>query len=980
MSSSYTKALLLVHGMTCGACVATITNQLQATSGINEVVVSLVTEECHVEYNPSIITIESIQEIIEDCGFDANILKSCSEDYSGTRSAILSVHGMTCGACVSTIVNQLKAVEGIEDASVSLVTEECNVDFYPAVISVDQIRETIEDCGFDAEIIQGDSVHASREATMARKRTLLKVFGMTCGACSANIEAQLSQEPGIISVTVSLATEDASIEYDPKKIGIRDIVTHIEDCGFEATVATSLDNTTQLKLLSRVREIKFWKQTFISSGICAVGILFLYMLIPMWFSAVRTHFPYIQTPVQGLFYRDVIGFTVTTYVQLYIGSYFYKSTWKSYKHGSGTMDTLVCISTSCAYFFSIFAIAKNVWNRNDKLPNVNFETSAMLITFISAGKLLENKAKSQTSTALSKFISLTPSTCSIVEAGNASREIPVELLQVGDIVEVKPGMKIPADGIVTQGQTEVDESLITGESLAVPKEPKSFVIGGSVNGSGHFFFRATSVGDDTKLANIVQTMKQAQLTKAPIQRYADYLASKFVPFVLILSLITFVCWTVLCHFSSSPPKMFVENPNGKFYACLQISISVIVVACPCALGLAAPTAIMVGTGVGARNGVLIKGGDILERCNSLNVFLFDKTGTLTTGHMCVEKFIVFGNHTVTDEELCCIRTAETLSEHPVAKAIVNYTEKLLKDDARRANVIGSEITIGKGLACECELDGEKYKVIVGNKFLMPTEVPDDVTDVTVSYVSINGKVIGRFDINDSLKRDAVDVVQHLISKGYKVCMVTGDTHSSAMKIAQELGIEGGNVYSEVTPQEKRDIVMLLQQNGTNKVTFVGDGINDSPALVTSDLGVSISTGSDIAIESADVVVLDDADPKRASLIGLIYALDICQKTFQRVKLNFFWAICYNMFMLPISMGVLVPWGITLHPITAGAAMAVSSVSVIACSLLLNTWKPPQLVGLNAKKSKESWLNHIFKRESKVDEDIELQAGLIRNSN
>lgn len=966
------NAVLHVTGMTCGACVSAVEGQVKAIEGVDEVVVSLVTEECHVKYDSEKTNVEVVRDSIMDCGFGADIVDSTVAE--STRTALLSVSGMTCGACSAAITQQLSELPGVEDANVSLVTSECKVVYRPAIVTVEQLKEAIEDCGFGAEILdQNIAQQGSRF-----KKTTLRIFGLAYGAYTSSIEAEFVQEPGVRSVSFSLATEEASIEYDPEVLGIRAIVSRIENLGLEAIVANTIDNSTQVKLLARTREIKFWRHTCLISCFCVLLLMGIYKLVPMWFPSIRTHFLYVQTPIPGLFYRDIVGFIITTYVQFFLGWRFFTAAWNSFKHGSGSMDTFICISTSSAYSFSIFSIGLNIYRKSEKLPNVIFDASAMLIGFISIGKLLENMAKSKTNTALTKLISLAPSTCTIVE-GDGIREISVDLLQVGDIIEMKPGAKIPTDGVVTEGESEVDESLITGESLLVHKLPGSSVVGGSINGPGTFKFEATKVGDDTQLANIIQTMKQAQLSKAPLQQYADYLASKFVPFILTLALLTFILWIVLSHILPHPPAIF-NNSNGKFFVCLKIAISVVVVACPCALGLAAPTAIMVGTGIGARHGVLIKGGDVLEKCNSLDVFLFDKTGTLTTGQMTVENFIsAEGAKQLTTEEVLCINAAESVSEHPTGKAIFEYTEKLLADVNRSVSVIKSEIVVGGGLTCVCELDGVEYKVAIGNKSIVADKKSFSHSGKTTASVQINDKLVGTFEISDFVKRDAGDAVQYLISKGYRVCMVTGDNHRAAMKVAQEVGIEANNIYSEVTPQQKNDIVLQLQDGGRKNVAFVGDGINDSPALVSSDLGFSISTGTDIAMEAADIIVLDSADSSRASLRGLIYALDIAQATFRRVKLNFFWAICYNMFMLPIAMGVLVPWGITLSPIVAGASMAASSVSVVASSLLLNRWQPPRLATNNDKSRTPGWFRRLFSKERRSEEDIELQMGLVRES-
>ncbi|CAG98126.1 Cu(2+)-transporting P-type ATPase CCC2 [Kluyveromyces lactis] len=972
-----TQALISVQGMTCGACVKTVQTQVGNVDGVTECEVSLLTEECHVLFDKGRTTTSEILETIDECGFDGSLISEEPLDYDVTTteqiSGILLVSGMTCGACVKTVTGQVLKLSGVLECDVSLVTEECKVKFDPHFTSMAEIAECIDDCGFDAKVISENSSSVPSN----EKRLCLKIFGMLSESDRADIESKVSELKGVISIDTSLQSEEATVIHDANEIGNRDIIDCIEEMGFQTFISNTLDNSTQLSLLSKTKEIQFWKKNCIRGGISSILIMGLYMCVPMLFPAVLTHFPFVQTPIIGLFYRDIIGIIITTYVQIYVGSYFYKAAWISLKHGSGTMDTLIGLSTVCAYIFSCYSIISSIYHKSTKMPKVIFDTAVMLLTFISLGKLLENKAKSETSTAMSKLISLTPSSCSIVLPDGSTREISVELLQPNDIVEVVPGMKIPADGVVIRNETEVDESLITGESMLVEKIVGSQVIGGSVNGPGHFYFRAIRVGEDTKLANIIATMKKAQLSKAPIQKYADKMAGIFVPFVISLSAITFITWMLVSYTMKTPPLIF-NSENGKFFMCMQMSISVIIVACPCALGLAAPTAIMVGTGVGASHGVLIKGGDVLEKCSALQTFLFDKTGTLTTGRMSVENFINY-NSDVSDLHWKMISLCESIGEHPVAKAIVNYADSHVnKSSIFDLDLSNEEVLIGKGISCNItdKNTSKIHTITIGNKKLFPDESLSDIASSTLteSYVSIDGSLVGKFEISDRVKEDAHFVVEYLQNLGIKCCMVTGDAHQSALKVAQQLGISANDVFSEVTPEQKRDIVIQLQNNGTERVAFVGDGINDSPALVEADLGISISSGTDIAIEAADIVILD-SDNKNNSLKGLVYALDIARKTFYRVKLNFFWAVCYNTFMIPIAMGLLAPWGITLHPMLSSAAMALSSVSVVCSSLMLKRWTPPSL---NIKSMEASgglsWLR--FGRNSNRGDDIELQERLM----
>lgn len=986
------EALFVVEGMTCSACVNTVTSQTLSVAGVADCKVSLMTNECFVEYDESQCRVEVVKETIEDCGFDCELVRDGEETDGGSlQQGLLTVKGMTCGSCVSTVTKQVESLKGVHRAVTALLTEECKVDFDPNAVTLEEIRETIEDCGFDAAIMSAVDFEPHSNV----KSVLLRVFPVSQGldpTQDANVFRSLVGD-GIISAEMD-GDSTVTVRYDRSEVGIREVVNRISALGYEAVVGSSLDNNAQIKLLSKIQEIQFWRSACLKACLFAITTMGLYMGLPMLAPKLMKSntFPFNETPIRGFYYRDLIGFIAATYVQFVLGRFFYKAFWTSLKHGSGTMDTLVCISTSCAYFFSLYSIIRNIVSprANGKLPNVIFDTSVMLIAFIALGKLFETKAKSATSTALSKLMSLTPSSCTILQNGDANEllDIPIDLLEVGDMVEIKPGMRIPADGIVLQGESEVDESLMTGESLLVHKKPGSSVIGGSINGPGHFYFQATAVGNESKLSTIIRTMKQAQLIKAPIQRYADFLASVFVPSILALASITFTVWIILSEVVKNP-LITKDSENGVFYECFQRAISVVIVACPCALGLAAPTAIMVGTGVGAEHQVLIKGGDVLERFNNIGAFIFDKTGTLTTGRMDVRGFIPVGAEQMSDIIMACVKESEAISEHPVAKAIVQYCDEQLAGKPFSApKVVKSEIHMGQGLSSVCELNGRAYHLKIGSKSLILPGVQgslesseDNEQGFTLSYVSVDGVVIGKFELVDAIKKDAYATVEYLTYKGYKTYLVTGDNTSSALRVAQEVGISMNNIFSEVSPGGKSEVVEQLRNQLGQAVVFVGDGINDSPALVTSDVGISISTGTDIAMEAADVVVLCDSDENKAGLKGLADALDISQKTFRRVKLNLFWALCYNTFMVPLAMGILAPWQITLHPMAAGLAMAMSSVSVVVSSLALKRWKPVDLdVFENGGPDKDSnsWLrSFLIRSKGQTSEDIELQTDLIR---
>ncbi|QLQ81553.1 hypothetical protein HG537_0F03140 [Torulaspora globosa] len=987
------QAVFHVGGMSCSACVNTITSQMMSMKGVLDCKVSLMTNECFVEYDGLECSLDELKTTIEDCGFDCEVVRESEVPNGGLlKQGLLTVSGMTCGACVATVTKQVEALEGVERAVTALLTEECRVDFDESKVSMEEIKETIEECGFEASIVSVTDPESQSNC----KNIVFKVFPVSADADPA-LDAERFNS--LVGDGILSAERDGdsvlAIRYDRNELGIRQVVDRISALGYEAVIASTLDNNAQIRLLSKVQEIHFWTSACLRACFFAITTMVLYMGLPMLIPSVvkSNRFPYNATPVRGLYYRDLIGLVAATYVQFFVGHFFYRAFWTSLKHKSGTMDTLVCISTSCAYFFSLYSIIHNIVHprANGKLPNVIFDTSVMLIAFITLGKLLETKAKSATSTALSKLISLTPSSCTILQNGDSENplDIPIDLLEVGDTVEVKPGMRIPADGVVLRGETEVDESLMTGESLLVHKKEGSLVIGGSVNGPGHFYFKATGVGDESKLSAIIRTMKQAQLIKAPIQRYADFVASVFVPSILALALITFFVWIILSKAFNIGNMQ--NSENGVFYECLQRAISVVIVACPCALGLAAPTAIMVGTGVGAQNQVLIKGGEVLEKFNNVGAFIFDKTGTLTTGQMKVERFLPDGSFENGDDLIACIRASEAISEHPVARAIVQYCDEQLLGKSVTAKALNGEIHMGQGLSCECELNGATYKLRIGSKSLMPSgfqssskSATENRHGFTLCYVSVNDVVVAKFELVDDIKKDASNTIEYLTQRGFSTYLVTGDNANSALKVAHQVGIDMNNIFSEVPPNGKSDVVRQLREELNQGVVFVGDGINDSPALVTSDIGISISTGTDIAMEAADVVVLCDTDARKASLKGLVDALDISQKTFRRVKLNLFWALCYNTFMIPIAMGILTPWQISLHPMAAGLAMALSSVSVVLSSLALKRWKPVDFnttYNNRSHKLSSSWLSRFKRRNNtQTTEDIELQTDLLQHQN
>ncbi|ODV95782.1 hypothetical protein PACTADRAFT_49233 [Pachysolen tannophilus NRRL Y-2460] len=926
--------------------------------------------------------------------------------------------------------------------------------------TAEQLKEAIEDCGFDGDVLTHEVIPASNGSEVGSgvgvdsllpkmAHTSLKIYGMTCTNCSNTIESGLNKLDGIISCNVMLSTEEASIEYNPDIIGIREIFEKIEDFGFEAILNNNLDNSAQLDSLSKIKDIQYWKLNFFKCLLLGAPVILLGHILPQFYKNrdQKLHASIGPSLIPGLYLDQLIELVPATYIQFILGKRFYLNAYKSLKHGSGTMDLLICISTSLSYFYSVFIMLYAVIKKLDTAPEVLFETSAMLFIFISFGKWLENKAKGQTSSALSRLLSLTPSTCTIIDnisdqaamfdinnninqdANDLSTKIiPIELLQKGDIVIVTPGSRVPTDGECIFGESEVDESLLTGESLPIYKCKGSNLVGGSVNGSNTLYLKVVNVGESTQLQQIVKLVKDAQISKPPIQRVADVIATKFVPTILVLAVLTFVVWSMIlkCLHTRNEdykiPKYF-STSDSEFTKILLISISVVVVACPCALGLAAPTAIMVGTGVGASHGVLIKGGDVLERANEINCILFDKTGTITTGKFKLHSYKFLPSEILTESDIWeIIGSIEQNSEHPLGKSITKSALEKLKLDnfgSTGNNLIVEkfETLVGLGISTHISYNDKKLLVKFGN-FRMLNE--NDITNMndflkttkdsevyhelsnTVSHILINNEYYGYVELIDGIRPDSKATISFLLKEGYSVAMVTGDSEKPAKRIGRLVGIPEENIYSSVTAEGKQKLVENLQNEMGLKIAFVGDGINDAPALVKADLGIAINTGTDIAIDAADIVLLGGGDNHvddvinnaernggnvvyesrpsssltpvasesnnvfvenanntkvtRSSLGGIASALSISNVTFKRIKLNFLWAMIYNLIMLPLSMGFLIfPLNVTLDPMLASAAMAFSSISIVVSSLLLKRWQPPKLDD-ESTLSERRWFN------------------------
>lgn len=979
-----------IAGMTCSACSNSITNILLDTAKVISVDVSLLTEEATIKHEG--IPNSQLVEIIEDMGFDANVIstKLDSTPINEKFKTEFNVGGMTCTACVDSVTKAIKAFKGVDRVDVSLMTESATV-VHNQSLSVDEIKEAIEDCGFDATVI-----HVTELDRKARERVNddilsvnLKIMGMTCSSCSNSIKENLDELDGVLSCQVSLALEEATIEYDSNVIGIRNIMNQIENLGFDSILSNKLNTSTQIELLSKIKEIDYWSTNLRKLLIFGIPVVVIGHLLPMF--RKKLHLTTESFRICNGIYIDVLlEFILGTYIQFWLAKKYYINCLKAISHGSGSMDVLICVSTTIVYFYSFVSIIYGMISNS--YPNVLFDTSSMLLIFVSIGKWVESKAKGNTSTALSKLLSLAPSTCIIVEnpeifdhaakerqpfdvSAIIQREINADLLQKNDIAIVLPGAKIPSDGECIFGVSETDESLLTGESTPVSKIVGSSLIGGSVNLTSTLYMKITTIGEQTQLQQIVKLVKDAQISNAPVQRFADSIASIFVPSILILSLITLMFWSFYTAIadSSSIPKLFLDSQTGKIqhFRILQVAISVIVVACPCALGLAAPTAVMVGTGVGASNGILIKGGEVLEKASTIDTVIFDKTGTLTNGVMELTDY-EFCNNNEVDHFLIwsLIYAIESNSEHPIAKALVKGAMKQLDNRAPLSFNFSSIVAhIGLGVAVQCTnpKNGEPLDVKLGNaKFMRHFNISngkefDEMVEKNLKntkifsscHILINENYVGHAELSDTLKYDAKSVIQTLIRCGYSVGMVTGDSKETSTYVAKILGIPLNNVIAEASPGDKLEYIKNLQEKHGLQVAFVGDGVNDAPALVQSDTGIAISSGTDIAMSASDLVLLA-SNSTSISLLSILASFDISKKTFKTIKTNFMLAIVYNLIMLPIAMGLLIiPLNVTMHPMFASAAMACSSVSVILNSLTLKNWNYNILKGKIEKVSKQN---------------------------
>ncbi|WP_050182604.1 heavy metal translocating P-type ATPase [Domibacillus robiginosus] len=800
------------------------------------------------------------------------------------KETSLQISGMTCAACAVRIEKGLNKLEGVENASVNLALEKSQIKYDPAKTNEEAIQKKIEDLGYG----------------VVTEKKEFDITGMTCAACATRIEKGLNKLEGVTNANVNLALERATVEYNPSALSQMEVIKKVESLGYGAAIKS--DESGQESIDHRQKEIERQTGKFIFSAILSLPLL--------W--AMVGHFEFTSgLYVPEMFMNAWVQLALATPVQFIIGKQFYVGAYKALKNKSANMDVLVALGTSAAYFYSVYLTFESI-GQNAHMVELYFETSSILITLILLGKLFEVKAKGRSSEAIKKLMGLQAKTA-IVERDGKEIEISLEEVLVGDILHVKPGEKIPVDGVIVEGQSAIDESMLTGESVPVDKRSGDEVIGATINKNGFLKIKATKVGKDTALAQIIKVVEEAQGSKAPIQRLADQISGIFVPIVVGIAFVTFLIW-------------FVWVDPGNFASALEKLIAVLVIACPCALGLATPTSIMAGSGRAAEYGVLFKGGEHLETTHRITTVILDKTGTVTNGEPVLTDVLV--DHSISQEEfLALVGSAEKQSEHPLAQAIVQGIKEKgisLKDVAQFEAIPGygiKAVVEGKELLIGTRKLMEQYNVSImdANKTMEEMEKAGK----TAMLVAIDNQYAGIIAVADTIKETSKAAIARLKDMGLEVIMITGDNKQTAASIASQVGID--HVIAEVLPEGKAEEVKKLQAQG-KKVAMVGDGINDAPALAMADIGMAIGTGTDVAMEAADITLI------RGDLNSIADAIFMSKMTIRNVKQNLFWAFGYNTLGIPIAaLGFLAPW-------LAGAAMAFSSVSVVLNALRLQKVK------------------------------------------
>jgi Cu+-exporting ATPase len=827
------------------------------------------------------------------------------------KKEIFSILNMHCASCARRIEEALKKLEGVKNAQVNFTTEKALIEYNENITCPSHFQKTVNNLGYDLIVSRGHENARTREENITLGFISLKVFGMDSPHCAMAVENILKQQNGIEKIDLNTAVQRTKIFFNPQRINTQKIQKVILEAGYKSIIEEEeRENILEREKKERDKELKKLRTKIIIGAVFSLAITL---------GSYPSVFSFIPDFLQNFF----VLFLLTLPVQFWIGASFYRGLVLVLKYRSADMNTLIALGTLAAFFYSTLAtFFPSFFQKGGFEVEVYFDTSAIIITLILLGRFLELRAKGKASEAIKKLIGLSPKTAHILRNGDEV-DIPISDVKTGDIVFVRPGEKIPVDGKVLEGRTQVDESMVTGESMPVTKNSGDQVIGATVNLSGAFKFRAEKVGKETVLAQIIKLVEEAQGSKAPIQRLADLISSYFVPIVFGIAVLSFIIW-------------LVAGPAPSLTFALLNFVAVLIIACPCALGLATPTAIMVGTGRGAECGVLIKDAEALEIAHKVEAIVLDKTGTLTLGKPVVTDIISNNKRQTTNNKLLQIAASvEKNSEHPLAQAIVGEAKK---QKVSFLEVQNFKAITGKGVYGKIN----EEKIYLGTEELMAEnniEISQKVKEQkqkledeakTVVIAASRGAILGLIAIADRLKPNAKEVVQKIRKTDLEVWMITGDNERTAKAIASQVEID--KVMAKVLPQDKANKIKELQRQG-KKVAMVGDGINDAPALMQSDVGIAIGTGTDIAMESAKITLM------RGDLFGIYFAIKLSRATLRNIKQNLFWAFFYNASLIPVAAGILYPFfGILLNPILAAAAMAFSSISVVLNSLRLKRIK------------------------------------------
>lgn len=819
------------------------------------------------------------------------------------------IQGMACASCAAKIEQKLGQLEGVLSANVNLVTESASINFDPQQTNESVFQKTVSDLGYQLQILE------KSEALDLNQVQNFEIQGMSCASCAAKIEHTIKSDTHVQNASVNFATETLTVIWKDKPYP-QELVEKVESLGYEANLVLSADQQLAITQARKDAELKRDRQKVVKMVLFTLP-LFVLTMGPM----IGMPLPRIIDAHHSPLNNALLQLVLTSPV-LWIGRSLYIKGFKALLHGAPNMDSLGAIGTSAAYiqgFVMTLGLLLGLVSTEGH-PELYFETAAVILTLMTLGKYLEDLAKGRTSAAIKNLMDLTPDLARRILDNGQVETVPLSMIQTGDIIQIRPGDRLGVDGVITQGTTTIDESMLTGESLPVEKTVGDSVTGGSLNKNGAFTYKVTKIGQETLLAQIIRLVQEAQGKKANIAKLADQISLYFVPAVMILSLITAILWMVF---------------TGDLAFSLKIFISILIIACPCALGLATPTAIMVGTGIGAQNGILFKNGAALEQIHQANTILLDKTGTITLGQPKVTDFISL-DHVNDDHILSRVASIENYSEHPLARAIVDHVNEL----GLATNLAVDDFTSITGKGVTAKIHDQDFAI--GNQALLESlsidwkHMEQDVQALasqakTPMYVAVDNQLVAIIAVSDPIKDSSKSAIENFRKLGLKVYMVTGDNEKTAQAIAKTVGIE--QVYSQVLPEEKSKVVQALKDEG-NKVIMVGDGINDAPALALADIGVAIGSGTDIAIESADTILMKD------DLKSVTTAIKLSHATLRNIKQNLFWAFIYNLVGIPLAMGLIYALfnGPLLDPMFAAIAMSFSSISVLLNALRLKLFK------------------------------------------